>query len=227
MGKYTRKCGKGCSGGGEVAVMEIPQAGVRTRGRAVAVEEAGDNSGSAKRRKVGNGELRLSSSKSARIKARDGEDIFTISKKFGDSAEKDDSSDPCAEATSLSSGDVPASCCSSNGSITEKMKCADLEERAEIETTVRFNLDKRESTPTSKFKEESGELDSSTTAKPSVRIDSRREIPAEKTPPAAELEEFFASAEKDLHKSFKEKYNYDIVNDVPMKGRFEWVQLKP
>ncbi|KVH92532.1 cyclin-dependent kinase inhibitor 7-like [Cynara cardunculus var. scolymus] len=227
MGKYTRKCSKGCSGGGEVAVMEVVQAGVRTRGRAMAVEEAADNSGSAKRRKVDNGELRLSSSKSERIKAR--EDILTVSKIFGDSApEKDDLSDPCADARSLSSGDVPASCCSSNGSITEKLKCADLEERAEIVTTVRFNLDRRESTPTSEFKEESSELESSTTAKPSVRIDSRRAIiPVEKMPPAAELEEFFASAEKDLHKSFKDKYNYDIVNDVPMKGRFEWVQLKP
>lgn len=227
MGKYTRKCSKSCSGGGEVAVMEVAQTGVRTRGRAMAAEEAADNSGSAKRRKVGNGELRLSSSKSARIKAHDGEDIFNISRNFGDSAEKDDSSDPCADVRSLSSGDIPASCCSSNGSITEKMKCPDLEERAEIETTVRFNLDRRESTPTSEFKEESGELESSTEAKPSVRIDSLRAIPAEKSPPAAELEEFFASAEKDLHKSFKDKYNYDIVNDVPMKGRFEWVQLKP
>lgn len=202
MGECTRKCSNGC---GEVAVMEIAQ-GV-------------DNSGSAKRRKVvGNGELRLSSSKAVRITGE--EDVITTSKKV------EDVSNPCGVATSFSSGDVPASCCSSSGSITDKMKCTDLEERAEIETTMRKrnNSDRRESTPTSELKEESGELESS---KPPVLIDSRREIPADRKPPAAEIEEFFAAAEKDLQNRFKDKYNYDIVKDVPLKGRFEWVQLKP
>ncbi|KAJ9562254.1 hypothetical protein OSB04_007414 [Centaurea solstitialis] len=218
MGKYTRKCSKRCSGGpggGEVALMEV---------------NSQSNSGSsAKRRKVkvgNNGELRFSSSKSTRIvEACEGEeeDVFDVSRNSGD-----DSSDPCR-----SSGEVPASCCSSNGSITEEIKCSDLEERVEVETTVRFNSDRRESTPTSELKEESGELESSSTteSKPSSALidHSRRPIaiPPEKTPPAAEIEEFFASAENNLHESFKDKYNFDIVNDVPMKGRFEWIQLKP
>lgn len=23
------------------------------------------------------------------------------------------------------------------------------------------------------------------------------------------------------------RYNFDIVNDIPLKGRFEWIQLNP
>ncbi|XP_011092584.1 cyclin-dependent kinase inhibitor 7 [Sesamum indicum] len=46
-----------------------------------------------------------------------------------------------------------------------------------------------------------------------------------KTPPAAELEEFFAAAEKYEQKRFAEKYNYDIVKDVPLEGRYQWVRL--
>ncbi|KAK9163257.1 hypothetical protein Syun_004159 [Stephania yunnanensis] len=44
---------------------------------------------------------------------------------------------------------------------------------------------------------------------------------------AAEIEEFLSAMEKDSQKRFAEKYNYDIVKDVPLEGRYEWVQLKP
>ncbi|CAH1421080.1 unnamed protein product [Lactuca virosa] len=210
MGKYTRKCSdQGC----EISIMEVAPAGVRTRGRAMATaaEESADNSGSAKRMKVvGNGELRLSSS---RITDSDGGDVITTLKNYGDSA---------VEELRDFSGDVPASCCSSNGSVTEILKSVDLEERTEVETTMTYKMNRRESTQTTDLKAESGELHSTNTSKPSVVIDSRR-----KTPPAAELEEFFAKAEENLHKRFKDKYNYDIVKDVPLKGRFEWVELKP
>lgn len=55
---------------------------------------------------------------------------------------------------------------------------------------------------TTDLKDESSE---SKSVKAPVLIDSRRTISPEKMPPAAELEEFFANAEKDLHKSFKDK----------------------
>ncbi|XP_019166406.1 PREDICTED: cyclin-dependent kinase inhibitor 7-like isoform X1 [Ipomoea nil] len=45
--------------------------------------------------------------------------------------------------------------------------------------------------------------------------------------PAAEIEEFFAVAEKYEQKRFQEKYNYDIVKDAPLEGRYQWVRLKP
>lgn len=80
MGKYTRNCGSDNLG----AVMESEI----------------ENSGSAKRRKISNGELRLCSSKSTRFTGFESDDV---------------------------SGDQPASCCSSNGSITPNVNCVDLE----------------------------------------------------------------------------------------------------
>ncbi|CAH1450393.1 unnamed protein product [Lactuca virosa] len=56
---------------------------------------------------------------------------------------------------------------------------------------------------------------------------SGRKPPPEKSPSPAELEEFFSEAEKYEQKRFTETYNYDIVKDVPMEGRYQWVRLKP
>ncbi|KAF5760369.1 putative cyclin-dependent kinase inhibitor [Helianthus annuus] len=50
---------------------------------------------------------------------------------------------------------------------------------------------------------------------------------AAKLPTAMEIEEFFAVAEKKEQKRFSDKYNFDVVNDVPMDGRYQWVGLKP
>ncbi|KAF3500140.1 hypothetical protein F2Q69_00039689 [Brassica cretica] len=46
-------------------------------------------------------------------------------------------------------------------------------------------------------------------------------------PTIGELEEFFAYAEQQQQRLFVEKYNFDIVNDVPLTGRYEWVQVSP
>ncbi|KAF3593525.1 hypothetical protein DY000_02025653, partial [Brassica cretica] len=43
-------------------------------------------------------------------------------------------------------------------------------------------------------------------------------------PSTSELEEFFAYAEQEQQRLFMDKYNFDIVNDVPLAGRYEWVQ---
>ncbi|GJR66518.1 cyclin-dependent kinase inhibitor 7-like protein [Tanacetum coccineum] len=118
--------------------------------------------------------------------------------------------------------DVSVSCCSSNESVNEIFKCRDLEV-SENERDDDSDARERESTPTSKLNDEIVEKK----PKSAENVKSRREVLPEKTPPAAEIEAFFAAAENDLHKRFKEKYNFDIVNDVPLKGRYEWVELKP
>ncbi|KAG8389091.1 hypothetical protein BUALT_Bualt02G0193200 [Buddleja alternifolia] len=46
-------------------------------------------------------------------------------------------------------------------------------------------------------------------------------------PTAREMEEFFADAEQPQQRLFIEKYNFDIVNDVPLSGRYEWVKVMP
>ncbi|ESQ32406.1 hypothetical protein EUTSA_v10004871mg [Eutrema salsugineum] len=46
-------------------------------------------------------------------------------------------------------------------------------------------------------------------------------------PTTSELEEFFAYAEQQQQRLFMEKYNFDIVHDMPLTGRYEWVQVNP
>ncbi|CAH9079750.1 unnamed protein product [Cuscuta epithymum] len=53
----------------------------------------------------------------------------------------------------------------------------------------------------------------------------REKVPAGNMPSAAEIEEFFASKEKYEQKRFQEKYNYDVVKDAPLEGRYQWVRL--
>ncbi|KAJ0983821.1 hypothetical protein J5N97_002177 [Dioscorea zingiberensis] len=60
------------------------------------------------------------------------------------------------------------------------------------------------------------------------RSDSRDEsTKAGITPPAAEIEGFFAAAEREEQQRFAAKYNYNVVDDVPLNGRYEWVRVDP
>ncbi|VFQ72122.1 unnamed protein product [Cuscuta campestris] len=58
-----------------------------------------------------------------------------------------------------------------------------------------------------------------------IRRRRRGDQPAGRKPPEAEIEEFFADAEKYEQKKFLEKYNYDVVKDAPLEGRYQWVRL--
>ncbi|WOL06563.1 cyclin-dependent kinase inhibitor 5 isoform X2 [Canna indica] len=40
-----------------------------------------------------------------------------------------------------------------------------------------------------------------------------------------EMEEFFAAAEREASRLFAEKYNFDVANDMPLEGRYEWVPI--
>ncbi|KAH6812369.1 hypothetical protein C2S51_026131 [Perilla frutescens var. frutescens] len=46
-------------------------------------------------------------------------------------------------------------------------------------------------------------------------------------PTAREMDDFFACAEEPQQRLFIEKYNFDIVNDSPLPGRYEWVRVMP
>ncbi|KAL7094501.1 hypothetical protein ACP275_11G107200 [Erythranthe tilingii] len=147
-----------------------------------------------------------------------------------DSASSENSENSTCEVTDH----CLASCSSSNGS-TElakgRSKFLDLEEN---EVAVEFSATsaghssdsrERETTPLSESEPDSaGELES--TARPRETSNRRRSTAAEKMPSEAELEEFFAAAENNLHKQFTDKYNYDIVKDQPLEGRYEWVQIQ-
>ncbi|CAL5197692.1 unnamed protein product [Lathyrus oleraceus] len=56
-------------------------------------------------------------------------------------------------------------------------------------------------------------------------VDSIEKKP-QKMPSESELDEFFSAAEKNMQKKFENKYNFDIVKDVPLEGRYDWVELK-
>ncbi|XP_052195332.1 cyclin-dependent kinase inhibitor 7-like [Diospyros lotus] len=210
--------------------MEIAHVGVRTRAQALAIE-ARANSGPVKKRKLGAAELKFSSSlvqlrsrRRVAIKKENPVSTATSSNSGRQTASKVRSSSP-------SSDQVQASCCSSNGSsdlAKEVLEIVDLEDDSRLQkesSTCDFdNGDRRESTPSSELQGESGELESTTRP---LEANSRRRSSAEKMPSATELEEFFAAAEEDLHEQFKKKYNYDIVKDVPLQGRYEWIMLKP
>ncbi|KAK9166445.1 hypothetical protein Scep_001636 [Stephania cephalantha] len=107
-----------------------------------------------------------------------------------------------------SASSVSPARCSSNGSWSEEQAVrrsedADLNKDPSMESST-GSLSHRSST-TSKKQEKNNN----------------------KTTSAAEIEEFLSAMEKDSQKRFAEKYNYDIVKDVPLEGRYEWVQLKP
>ncbi|TMW89924.1 hypothetical protein EJD97_016445 [Solanum chilense] len=44
-------------------------------------------------------------------------------------------------------------------------------------------------------------------------------------PSAHEIEDFFTFAEQQQQRLFMEKYNFDVVNDVPLSGRYEWIRV--
>ncbi|XP_020533329.1 cyclin-dependent kinase inhibitor 7 isoform X2 [Jatropha curcas] len=81
----------------------------------------------------------------------------------------------------------------------------------------------RETTPSSEFQGDTDEMDA-----PAAKGKSGRKcFQSEKMPTQAEIDEFFAEAEKKEQKRFAEKYNYDVAKDVPLEGRYQWVRLKP
>lgn len=182
---------------------------------------------SGRKRKVVLGKLELSTSSVQRKTRR----VAVVTPQNSASPESSGNSSTCE---SVSSGHVLASCCSSSRSselAKESSKFADLEQ--ENEATVEFfaasaghSVDFRvrgENTPLREVQTESGELES--TARPR-QSNSRRCSTAEKMPTTAELEEFFVAAEKNLQEQFIDKYNYDIVKDEPLEGRYEWVQIQ-
>ncbi|XP_073010967.1 cyclin-dependent kinase inhibitor 3-like [Typha latifolia] len=94
--------------------------------------------------------------------------------------------------------------CSSNTSgEVVALRSADPEDCDDLVSSVSFSESRRERRETTPSSEPRGE----------------------KMPSDAEIEEFFADAERAEVERFAKKYNYDIVNDVPFGGRFEWVRL--
>lgn len=114
-----------------------------------------------------------------------------------------------------------------------KSEIADLEEEestGEFEAASSWNSECSESgktTPLREHETESDELSSNGTPPqwpPGDQSNSHVNAIRANIPSAAELEDFFSVAEQKIQKSFEDKYNFDVVNEKPLEGRYEWVQ---
>lgn len=124
--------------------------------------------------------------------------------------------------------DFPASCSSSNDASSA---CEVVKNRLEIipdpeaetaETSPRcFDYHR-----TARREKNPGVAKSDDQDSPPRRPDAKSTVQI-KMPSDSEIEDFFTAAEKDLQKRFTDKYNFDIVKDVPLEGRYEWVPINP
>ncbi|KAK6805736.1 hypothetical protein RDI58_003521 [Solanum bulbocastanum] len=166
----------------------------------------------------------------------------TKRRKFGSVTDVDFSENSASPATSVTSVHIPTnsqcSSCYESGEVTMKSILKSLDLKAEefgTDNLASFNGGFSESfkpidqpNPPSEHCGDSEDMESSstTTKKSSSSASAPRKQPsASKVPPEAEIEEFFSTAEKREQKRFAEKYNYDIVKDAPLEGRYQWVGL--
>ncbi|KAL3517796.1 hypothetical protein ACH5RR_020385 [Cinchona calisaya] len=84
----------------------------------------------------------------------------------------------------------------------------------------------RESTPCSLMRDVDVATPGSSTRQKTANVVNQRSRSAilENIPSAAEIEEFFARADQQQQQQFIEKYNFDVVNDMPLPGRYEWIK---
>ncbi|KAK9286989.1 hypothetical protein L1049_015397 [Liquidambar formosana] len=217
MEDYTRKC-KRIAG---IAVMEVDHGGVRN-----GAVDAGTSAGSSKRMKVDDSKNFEPSSSSSACLGNRGHLVNSPEKSLFPPATSENSDReviPHGDSCSSSGSDrVLASRCYGG----ECLGSVDLEANGfETENPTYINSKfSRETTPLSEPCKDWDEMESA--AKKST-VSQRRKPPAGKMPSTVEIEEFFSVAEKYEQKRFAEKYNYDIVKDVPMEGRYQWVRLKP
>ncbi|GMH24601.1 hypothetical protein Nepgr_026444 [Nepenthes gracilis] len=228
MGRYMRRCeraeknavvGVGERGGGVMTTARAP---------ATAASEAeGLRSTAAKRtRKEWEGELKLASTY-VELRRRCRAVIAP------DNSISPAVSESCADETNCCSGNsvqMPAACCSSDDSselVKDPLGSIDPDEEiTELETSMHSDCrERRETTRSREFRAE--ESDDQESMAKSAEANYRHRPTVQKIPSEFEIEEFFAAAEKDIQKSFIEKYNFDLVRDIPLKGRYEWIPVKP
>ncbi|XP_013720623.1 cyclin-dependent kinase inhibitor 7 isoform X2 [Brassica napus] len=131
-----------------------------------------------------------------------------------------DSEDEDHRSSSVSSG-----CSSSEIARDTGLPFLDLEQISETEVSSLITINFRaQGSPSSEIL---GEMDSATTTTKTERRVGQKQEKKAKAPTQAELDDFFSAAERGQQKRFTDKYNYDIVNDTPLEGRYEWVSLKP
>ncbi|XP_064960694.1 cyclin-dependent kinase inhibitor 5-like isoform X2 [Musa acuminata AAA Group] len=205
MGKYMRKAKLS----GEVAVMEVaahqPSLGVRTRARALA---AGQDSSLAY----------------LELRSRRLEKPLPPAPASKTKAPPKDTPDSSRNPR-LSSQKVIRSPTSNSGT----RRC--YEKGGEVslcENVLEAESRERETTPCSLTRDsETMATPGSTTRSSNSIVGNQRmqNLVLQNIPTGHEMEEFFVGLEKLQQQAFIEKYNFDPVNDLPLPGRYEWVEF--
>lgn len=217
MRKYKCKS----KGIGEVSIMEVAEVAVKmTREREVL--EMADT----KKRKKRDGDFEMSPTV-PRVRNHSGVSFATASLESpAGELSSQGNTVSCKPAVSSTFDDALATCFTDNESsnVTKgSSKYVDLDEDSvEIATSNSEFRQSRETILSSEIKVELDKLKS--TPRPQHTKSRRRLSTEPKMSSEADLDEFFAAAEKDLHKRFAEKYNFDFAKEEPLEGRYEWVR---
>ncbi|CAA3002231.1 cyclin-dependent kinase inhibitor 3-like isoform X1 [Olea europaea subsp. europaea] len=242
MGKYMRKD----KIGGDVSVMELSQStpGVRTRAKTLALQRLQSSFSVAAQSKPESCYLQL---RSRRLEKT----FFSRHQQNSPKGSEQKQGYSCGEKEGT---DIALSCekeyfgsyvkSGSIGMAKKEEKCFEMENRVfetgDLEIEASFgenNLDwearersTRESTPCSLIGA-AGTVSTpgSTTRQmsPEAAIQRSRNAILRNIPAALEIEDFFARAEQSQQRLFMEKYNFDVANDIPLPGRYEWVRAMP
>ncbi|KAK7292959.1 hypothetical protein RJT34_15817 [Clitoria ternatea] len=94
-----------------------------------------------------------------------------------------------------------------------------------LEVEARQDRSTRESTPCSLIRDSNAIHTPGSTTRQRTHKMIHEQYMQRNIPTAYEVEEFFAYAEKQQQTIFMDKYNFDIVNEVPLPGRYEWVPV--
>ncbi|KAJ8558242.1 hypothetical protein K7X08_005008 [Anisodus acutangulus] len=200
MGKYLRKA----KITGDVAVMDVSQStlGVRTRARTLALQRLQSSSTTTPPPSSSS-----SSSDTSYLQLR--------------SRRLEKPKNPKTERCSVKSGSIR---------VTEDVN--DFGHEISFgENSLDFELrdrSTRESTPCSLVREADALVNpGSATRRTELNATAQRTRNSilRNIPSAHEIEEFFTFAEQQQQRLFMEKYNFDVANDLPLSGRYEWIRV--
>ncbi|KAJ8471341.1 hypothetical protein OPV22_025684 [Ensete ventricosum] len=208
MGKYTRKCSRGVE---KLSVMEV--VGVRRRARAqaqarvpaVAVAADAASARSSERRKTAPRRSTEVVETSSYLQLRSRRRLFMTFRRPRLLA---------ANSAAYSTGAAMegVSRCSSN--VSGDMVVDEQEGEGVERLTCNFGSRRaRETSPSRDARREASDRKSTTATSTS------------RTRTQVEIEEFFEAAEMEQAQRFAAEYNYDVIGDVPLDGRFEWVRI--
>ncbi|CAN4079647.1 unnamed protein product [Withania somnifera] len=177
-----------------------------------------------RKRKKRDGDMEMSTAL-ARVRSHSG--VLSVSLASLESPANELSSHGNTVSCKPAVSDALASCCADNESsdfTKGNSKFVDLDEDSvEIATSNSEFRESREAIRSSKFQVELHKLELTPRLQHAKSRKSRRSTEA-KMPSEADLDEFFDAAEKDLHKQFAEKYNFDFAKEEPLEGRYKWVR---